>query len=89
MRVMLKSMVLLPLTRLPLLLRRLHRRQHLHPLFLDPPLRADRRLSHHRHHRILHSPMTCATTLFGSGPIFARPPEAGGGHLNRRPFLIT
>jgi hypothetical protein len=44
---------------------------------------------HRRRHRILHSPMTCGTTLFGSGPIFARPLEAGGGHLNLRPFLTT
>jgi hypothetical protein len=80
-----KSTVLLPPTRL---LHRPHQRHHLHPL-LGPPLRAGHGLSQHRHHRILHSPMTCGITLFGSGPIFARPPEAGGGRLNPRLFLIT
>lgn len=84
-----KSMVLLPPTRLRPQLPQLHRRCHLHPLLLDPLLRAAHGLSQHRHRRTLHSPMTCGTTLFGSGPIFARPPEAEGGLLNRRPFLIT
>ena len=65
------------------------RRRHRLPLLLDPPLRAARGLSHHRHHRTLHSRMTCGTILFGSGPIFARPPEEGGGCPNLRPFLIT
>src|SRR6267154_5560147 len=83
-----KSMELLPPTRLRPQPHRLHRRHHLHPLLLAPPLRAAHRLSQHRRHRTLHSPMTCGTTLFGSGPIFARPPEAGGGRLNPRPFLI-
>lgn len=89
MRATLKSMVLLPPTRLRPQPLRLHRRHHLHPLLLGAPLRAAHGLSQHRRHRTLHSPMTCGTTLFGSGPIFARPPEAGGGLLNPRPFLIT
>src|SRR6266436_3504715 len=84
-----KSMVLLPPTRLRPHPRRRHRHHHLRPLPLGPLLRAAHGLSHHRLHRILHSRMTCGTTLFGSGPIFARPPEAGGGCPNPRPFLIT
>ena len=58
--------------------------------FLGPLARAAHVLFHcHRRHRILRSPMTCEITLFGSGPIFARPPEEEGGRLNPRPFLIT
>ena len=82
-------MVLLPPTRHHPHPPRVHRRHHLHPLLVGPPLRAAHGLSQRRRRRTLHSPMTCGTTLFGSGPIFARPPEAGGGHLNPHPFPIT
>jgi hypothetical protein len=86
-RVTLKYMALRPPTRL----RRpcLRRRHQLLQTLLDPPPRAAHGLSQRRRHRTLHSPMTCETTPFGSGPIFARPPEAEGGHLNPLPFLIT
>jgi hypothetical protein len=87
-RATLKSTVLLPSARCrphP----RLHLAHHSPALLLGPSLRAAHGLSYHRHHRTLHSPMTCGTTLFESGPIFARPPEAGGGHRNSHPFLIT
>ena len=88
MRAMLKSTVIPPPTRLRPQPPRLHRRHHLHPP-LAAPLHAAHGQSQHHHHRTLHSLMTCGTTLFGSGPIFARPPEAGGGLLNPRPFPIT
>ena len=83
-----KSMVLPPPTRLQ---PHPHRRyQHPSLLFLGPLARVAHVLFHcHRRHRILHFPMTCGIILFGSGPIFARPPEEGGGCLNPRPFLIT
>lgn len=83
-----KSMVLPPPTRLRPHLH--HRYQHPSPLLLGPLARVAHVLFHcHLRHRILRSPMTCGIILFGSGPIFARPPEEGGGRLNPRLFLIT
>lgn len=85
-----KSTVLPPVTRLHHRPRHVRRDLHLHPLLLGPLPRAAHVLSHrYRRLRILRSPMTCGTTLFGSGPIFARPPEGEGGRLSHRPFLIT
>jgi hypothetical protein len=89
-RVTLKYTVLLPPTLRRLRLRLLRRFQHPNLKFLGPLARAAHVLfrCHHRH-RILRSPMTCEITLFGSGPIFARPPEEEGGLPSPRPFLIT
>jgi hypothetical protein len=90
MRVTPKSTALPRVTRLHHRPRHLRRFQHLHPLLVGPLPRAAHVLSHcHLHLRILRSPMTCGITLFGSGPIFARPPEGEGGRLSRRLFLIT
>jgi len=76
-------------TRLPHRPRLVHRHPHQYQHLLGPMARAAHVLSHRRRrHRILRSPMTCGITLFGSGPIFARPPEEGGGCPNLRPFLI-
>jgi len=89
-RVTPKYTALLPPTPRHLRLRLLRRFQHPNLKFLGPLARAAHVLFHcHRRHRILRSPMTCEITLFGSGPIFARPPEEEGGRLNPRPFLIT
>jgi hypothetical protein len=43
---------------------------------------------HHRH-RILHSPMTCAATHFGSVPISAKRLAEAGGRPNLHRFLTT
>jgi len=43
----------------------------------------------HRRHRILHSPMTCAVTHFGSVPIFAKRLAEAGGCPNLHQFLST
>lgn len=90
-RVMPKSTAPLPLTPLPCPHPRpLCRHRGPHPIALVDPHRAVHGPSlWHRHHRILHSPMTCETTRFGSVPIFAKPPEVEGGPPNHRPFPIT
>lgn len=85
---MLKYMVPPQPTRLRPHAPRPHRGYHL-LLLLAPLLHAAHGLSHHRHHRTLHSPMTCGITLFGFGPIFARPLEAGDGRRSPPLFLIT
>ena len=89
-RVMPKFTAPLPLNPLPCHHpRRRCRYRGPHPIALVDPPHAAHGPSRHRHHRILHSPMTCETIRFGSAPIFAKPPEVEGGRPNRRPFLIT